>query len=104
MEGTPGTASGSGSFLAELTHRVLRLLRERPGGQPGGTWPARPERAEGRNLEGMPTGARYNRLEANNEGYFQEYDLSSCEVVETVSRRRTVVDDRPLSGEQPVLL
>ena len=54
------------------------------------------------NLEAMF--ARYNRLEADNEGYFQDHDLTSFEAVETVSRRRTVVTDGPVSGKQLVLL
>ena len=54
------------------------------------------------NLEAMF--ARYNRLEADNEGYFQDYDLSSYEMVQTLSRRRTVVTNGPVSGEQLALL
>ena len=42
VEGSMDTVSGSGSFLAELTQRVLRLWRERPGGQLGGACPACP--------------------------------------------------------------
>jgi len=37
-------------------------------------------------------------------GNFQDYDLSSYETVETVSRRKTVVVEGPVSGEQLVLL
>ena len=33
-------------------------------------------------------------------GNFQDYDLSRYETVETMSRRGTVVDDRPINGEQ----
>ena len=54
------------------------------------------------NLEAMF--ARYNRLEADNEGYFQDYDLSSYETVQTVSRRKTVVDGGPVKGKQLALL
>ena len=83
VEGTLGTASGSGSFLAELMRRVV-------------------ENARVDNLEAMFV--RYNRLEADNEGYFQDYDLSSYEAVETVSRRKTVVTEGPVSGKQLALL
>jgi hypothetical protein len=48
--------------------------------------------------------ARYNRLEADNEGYFQDYDLSSYETVETISQRKTVVAGKPVNGEQLALL
>ena len=47
VEGSMDTVSGSGSFLAELTQRVLRLWRERPGGQLGGACPACPEGTRG---------------------------------------------------------
>jgi hypothetical protein len=60
------------------------------------------ENARVDNLEAMF--ARYNRLEADNEGYFQDYDLSSYEIVETISRRETVVTDRPVTGKQLALL
>jgi hypothetical protein len=75
--------SGSGSFLAELMKRVV-------------------ENARVDNLESMF--ARYNRLEVDNEGYFQEYDLASYETVETVSRRKTVLTDGPVNGKQLALL
>jgi hypothetical protein len=83
VEGTLGTVAGSGRFLAELMKRVV-------------------ENARVDNLEAMF--ARYNRLEADNEGYFQDYDLSSYETVETVSRRKTVAVGEPVNGKQLVLL
>ena len=43
--------------------------------------------------------ARYNRLEADSEGHFQDYDLSSYEAVETISRQKTVI----LNGEKSYL-
>jgi hypothetical protein len=48
--------------------------------------------------------ARHNRLKAGNEGYFQEYDLSSYQAVEAVLPRKTVVADGVVNGEQLVLL
>jgi hypothetical protein len=60
------------------------------------------ENARVDNLEAMF--ARYNRLEADNEGYFQEYDLSSYETVETVSRRKTVMNVGTVQGKQLALL
>jgi hypothetical protein len=48
--------------------------------------------------------ARPNRLEADNEGWLQDYDLSSYEAVETVSRRKTVVVEGPVNGKQLALL
>jgi hypothetical protein len=44
--------------------------------------------------------ARYNWLDAENEGYSQDYDLPSYEPVEMVSQRKTVVVKRPVNGEQ----
>lgn len=48
--------------------------------------------------------ARYCRLEADHEGYFQDYDLSSYETVETISRRRTLAVSGPVSGKQLAFL
>jgi hypothetical protein len=73
----------SGSFLSELMKRVV-------------------ENARVDNLEAMF--ARYNKLEANNEGYFQDYDLSSYETVETISKRKTVAVSGPVEGQQLALM
>ena len=81
--GAPASSWLSGRFAVGLMRRVV-------------------ENARVDNLEAMF--ARYNRLEADREGYFQDYDLSSYEAVETVSRRKTVVVEGPVSGEQLALL
>ncbi len=52
----------------------------------------------------MTSGARYSRLEAANEGYFQDQDLSSYETVGTVSRGKAEVIEGPVSGKQLALL
>ena len=60
-----GTVNGSGSLLAEVTHRVLRL----PTGCCANGGNARVD-----SLEAMCAGARCNRLEADSEGYLQAHD------------------------------
>ena len=62
---SPETATGPDSLLAMLVHGVV-------------------ENAWVDNLEAMF--ARYKRPEADNEGYFQDRDLLSCEAVETILR------------------
>jgi phage FluMu protein Com len=69
----------SGSFMSELIKRVT-------------------DNAEVDNLEQMFT--KYNKLEAENDGYFKDYDLSSYESVETISRQKTIIMEGPLEGVQ----
>jgi hypothetical protein len=54
------------------------------------------------NLEAMF--AHYNKMEADNEGYFQDYDLCSYETAETISKRKTAVAGGPVEGQQLALL
>ncbi len=69
----------SGSFMSELIKRVT-------------------DNAQVDNLEQMFT--RYNKLEAENDGYFKDYDLSSYESVETISQQKTIILEGPLEGVQ----
>ena len=88
---------GHGGWLWQLPGRAdAPGSGERPARQSGSPCPERPR--------GDAPGPRYNRLEADNEGYFQDYDLSTYETVETISRRKIVVADGPVSGKPLALL
>jgi hypothetical protein len=67
------------SFMAELIQRVV-------------------DRAEVTHLEELF--ARFNRIDAEADEFIAEYELASHDVVETASRRHTILDLGPVSGEQ----